>query len=71
MDINYVAILIVGLATLFVGYFVGLVENRGQKDKKSAKHRTALRFFLFTRELISQTGISHRYRPEWHPSIPD
>jgi hypothetical protein len=37
MDINYVAILIVGLATLFVGYFVGLVESRGQKDKKNAK----------------------------------
>jgi hypothetical protein len=31
MDINYVAVIIVGLATLFVGYFYGLFEGRGQK----------------------------------------
>ena len=37
MDINYIAILIVGLATLFVGYFVGLYEGRDEGNKKSGQ----------------------------------
>lgn len=34
MDLNYGLILVVGLATLFVGYFVGLFEGHGQGNKK-------------------------------------
>ena len=36
MDINYVVVLLVGLATLFVGYFVGQFEGRGQGGKKDS-----------------------------------
>ena len=34
MDLNFGLILVVGLATLLVGYFVGLFESRGQGNKK-------------------------------------
>ena len=41
MDINYVAIIVVGLATLFVGYFYGLFEGRGNKNSDQGKLRAA------------------------------
>jgi hypothetical protein len=34
MDLNYGLILVVGLATLLAGYFVGLFEGHGQGNKK-------------------------------------
>lgn len=39
MDINYGLILVVGLATLFVGYLVGLFEGRG-KEKPNEKTKS-------------------------------
>ena len=34
MQFDYLSIIVVGIATLFVGYFVGLFESRGQENKK-------------------------------------
>src|SRR5271157_5715567 len=34
MQFDYLAIVVVGIATLFVGYFVGLFESHGQENKK-------------------------------------
>jgi hypothetical protein len=34
MQIDYLSIIVVGIATLFVGYFVGLFEGRGQGKKR-------------------------------------
>jgi len=34
MQIDYLSIIIVGIVTMFVGYFVGLFEGRGQGNKK-------------------------------------
>ncbi len=34
MQFDYLSIIVVGIVTLFVGYFVGLFENRGQGNKK-------------------------------------
>ncbi len=39
MQIDYISIIVVGIATLFVGYFVGLFEGRGQKNKKGAQSK--------------------------------
>jgi len=36
MDINYIVIILVGIATMFVGYFVGLSEGRGDKGNKKS-----------------------------------
>jgi len=42
MQLDYVAIVVVGIATMFVGYFVGLFEGRGdQKNKKRGQEESA------------------------------
>ena len=37
MQIDYLSIIVVGIVTLFVGYFVGLFEGRGQEAPKEKK----------------------------------
>ena len=43
MQIDYIAIIVVGIATMFMGYFVGLFEGRGQKNKKGSQEKTGER----------------------------
>jgi hypothetical protein len=37
MQFDYISIIVVGLAPLFVGYFVGLFEGRGRGEPKEKK----------------------------------